>query len=195
MYVFLLVLQKRQCQIKMQREYRTFFYVLICVVFTIFLMESNVTFTQRLKHSADDKNDGCWIEEDLDRILEKVRETVNTHDSKVTTMNAQKQSQEVKVSNNSFKSATLQNVKRRKSVILLTQMRSGSSVIGELFNQKLGVPYFYEPVFPFGEEPCNAQWQNRTQVVEEIANCRFDKLKALYASGFERTKRPDMFAR
>ena len=84
---------------------------------------------------------------------------------------------------------------KRKVVILLTQMRSGSSVIGELFNQKRGVPYFYEPVFPFGEAPCTSQWQNRTQVIENIAHCRFDKLKSQYASGFKRSQRPDHFAR
>lgn len=86
-------------------------------------------------------------------------------------------------------------LRKRKVLILLTQMRSGSSVIGELFNQKHGVPYFYEPVYPFGETPCKSQWQNRTQVVESIAHCRLENLKSLYAEGFNRSQRPDHFSR
>ncbi|CAK8680172.1 unnamed protein product [Clavelina lepadiformis] len=39
------------------------------------------------------------------------------------------------------------------AVILLTHTRSGSSFVGEIFNQKRGVAYFYEPLFPFGTCP------------------------------------------
>ncbi|CAK8684756.1 unnamed protein product [Clavelina lepadiformis] len=39
------------------------------------------------------------------------------------------------------------------AVILLTHTRSGSSFVGEIFNQKRGVAYFYEPLYPFGTCP------------------------------------------
>jgi len=36
------------------------------------------------------------------------------------------------------------------AVILLSMTRSGSSIAGSLFNERVNVTYLYEPLFPFG---------------------------------------------
>ena len=49
-----------------------------------------------------------------------------------------------------------ENSKRKIDVvILLTMMRSGSSIVGSIFNERVNVTYLYEPFFPFGKQECN----------------------------------------
>ena len=51
-----------------------------------------------------------------------------------------------------------------KVVILFTQMRSGSSIVGTMSSQRTNVSYFYEPLFPFDERPCESMLNWRLEV-------------------------------
>lgn len=79
------------------------------------------------------------------------------------------------------------------TVIILTQMRSGSSVMGEIFNQKRGVSYFYEPLLPFFENTCETLRDDRIEVLRKIASCQFD-LEEHYIRGFIASKYTDKYA-
>lgn len=172
-------------QIMKTRAY-VFGLVVSCTMLSLLIFHKNESFT-KIRKAVAGTSDGCGIAMKLDEIYDaiKLQKLVNKTTDEMTN---RKTASETDDDSESF-------LKRRKVVILLTQMRSGSSVIGELFNQKIGVPYFYEPVYPFGEIPCTAQWRNRTQVIENIAHCRLDRLTALYTEAFERTHRTDGFAR
>ncbi|XP_076801917.1 carbohydrate sulfotransferase 1-like [Clavelina lepadiformis] len=74
-------------------------------------------------------------------------------------------------------------------------MRSGSSILGELFNQRTGVTYLYEPVFPFDERPCERLYEDRIQVLRHISRCEFFPLPALYKKAYNVTNRNDIHAR
>lgn len=82
-----------------------------------------------------------------------------------------------------------------KAVFLITQCRSGSSVVGELFRQQPGVFYLYEPLYPFREadvvRAAESQVLGTVEAVEAMARCQIGKLPALYERAFEQTKQPD----
>uniref|UniRef100_H2YAG4 Sulfotransferase n=2 Tax=Ciona savignyi TaxID=51511 RepID=H2YAG4_CIOSA len=81
------------------------------------------------------------------------------------------------------------------TVILLTQRRSGSSILGELFNQYVDVSYFYEPLFPI-DETCNPSLrQNAVEIVQRIINCDLNQLPMLYEKAFNVTDRNDKYSR
>ena len=77
-------------------------------------------------------------------------------------------------------------------VILLTMMRSGSSIVGSIFNERTNVTYLYEPLFPFGEQRCDDETREDSQaVLRHISTCHFEKLPPLY----EPSKRNDVHAK
>ena len=65
---------------------------------------------------------------------------------------------------------------RTEVVIIFSQIRSGSSFVGELFNRKTGVTYIYEPLWQF---PDHFE-QEGVQVIDDIARCQFDGLASVY---------------
>jgi len=77
------------------------------------------------------------------------------------------------------------------AVVLFTQMRSGSSVLGEIFNQRSDVTYFYEPLFPFDERPCDSLLKDRVEVLRQISSCQFGDLRNMYKKAFNVSKRRD----
>ena len=103
--------------------------------------------------------------------------------------------------NQNFYDASRQKIvstsyKRRPDVVILfTQMRSGSSILGELFNQRTDVTYLYEPVFPFDERPCERLYEDRVQVLRHISRCEFFPLPVLYKKAYDVTNRNDIHAR
>nr|CAB3230871.1 carbohydrate sulfotransferase 3-like [Phallusia mammillata] len=83
--------------------------------------------------------------------------------------------------------------RRTDAVILLSQMRSGSSVLGELFNQRVNVSFFYEPLYPFGDETCPQMDKERVAVLEKISKCQFD-LQGHYKKAYLASQLTDSFA-
>ena len=66
-------------------------------------------------------------------------------------------------------------------VILLTMMRSGSSIVGSIFNERSNVTYLYEPLYPFGLQGCDNDTRRlMLEVLEKISNCQFENLQPLY---------------
>ena len=71
--------------------------------------------------------------------------------------------------------------KKNKVVILLTMMKSGSSIVGSIFNERANVSYLYEPLFPFGEQECDENTRRSSlEVLRNISNCHFENLAPLY---------------
>ena len=88
----------------------------------------------------------------------------------------------------------VRNITPRKPrvVILLTMMRSGSSIVGSIFNERTNVTYLYEPLFPFGEQRCDEKRRNDSEtVLRHISTCHFEGLPPLY----EPSKRRDIYAK
>ena len=71
----------------------------------------------------------------------------------------------------------------RKSVLILGQGRSGSSFLGEIFNQHPEVMYLYEPLHAYkifsmtGIFPSENYGVNALQVLFDIFNCHFSSLQ------------------
>uniref|UniRef100_H2YZ85 Uncharacterized protein n=1 Tax=Ciona savignyi TaxID=51511 RepID=H2YZ85_CIOSA len=66
---------------------------------------------------------------------------------------------------------------RKKSMLILTSMRSGSSFAGELFNQHPDVFYVFEPLyFLLGD----AGYERKLRVLESIFTCNFTSFETLY---------------
>ena len=77
-------------------------------------------------------------------------------------------------------------------VILLTMMRSGSSILGSIFNERVNVTYLYEPLFPFGEQECDEKTrQSSLEVLRNVSSCHFENLRLLYQS----STRKDIYAK
>ena len=88
--------------------------------------------------------------------------------------------------------ADMKSKKKTDAVILLTTMRSGSSILGSIFDERHNVTYLYEPLFPFGESECgNDVKGNVTSLLLSAASCHFENFKALY----QPTNRSDIWAR
>lgn len=84
---------------------------------------------------------------------------------------------------------------RPTAVFIITQCRSGSSILGEAFNQESNVTYLYEPLYPFREKDyVQADLELEplcVKAVEEIAHCNFESLPAKYRTAFKTTKQTD----
>lgn len=79
--------------------------------------------------------------------------------------------------------------KRQKILIILTQIRSGSSFAGEIFAASNDSLYFYEPLIPFGDR-CDFQ-EGKEALLKQLLSCDLSNLKNLYSYGFNVSKRPD----
>ena len=76
---------------------------------------------------------------------------------------------------------------RPKVVILLTMMRSGSSILGSIFNEHKNVLYSYEPLFPFGLQQCNETTRRSSvEVLRSMSSCHFENLGPLYKTSNRR---------
>ena len=90
-------------------------------------------------------------------------------------------------------------VKREQpdSVILLTMIRSGSSILGSIFNERTNVTYLYEPLYPFGPisgiKECNENFtkDDISAVLRFIAKCDFENILPYY----RRSKRTNKYAK
>jgi len=80
-----------------------------------------------------------------------------------------------------------------KVVILYTNKRSGSTFLGEMFNQNPNVFYLFEPLFPYTRS-CDVLHTRRLDALSQIAECNFANLKDLYAEAFRITRHTDHFA-
>jgi len=86
----------------------------------------------------------------------------------------------------------IQNLRRPDVVILLTMMRSGSSIVGSVFNERENITYLYEPLFPFGKDKCNENTRKKSlAVLKHISMCQFEHLKPYY----QLSKRNDVYAK
>ena len=88
---------------------------------------------------------------------------------------------------NPVKTATSRD--KTDAVILLTMMRSGSSIVGSIFDERKSVTYLYEPLYPFGEK-CEDK-DSALALLRHASTCHFEKFKALY----EPTNRYDKWSR
>jgi len=67
------------------------------------------------------------------------------------------------------------------AVILLTTMRSGSSIVGSIFDERRNVTYLYEPLFPFGDSGCGDVVREKVlSLLHDASTCHFENFKALY---------------
>ena len=89
-------------------------------------------------------------------------------------------------------------VKREQpdTVILLTMTRSGSSILGSIFNERTNVTYLYEPLYPFGlisGLECNDNFtkDDISAVLRFIAKCDFENILPYY----RRSKRTNEYAK
>ena len=77
-------------------------------------------------------------------------------------------------------------------VILVTMMRSGSSIVDSIFNERINVTYLYEPLFPFGKQKCNEKTrQSLLEVLRNVSSCHFENLSFIYQT----STRDDIHAR
>jgi len=76
------------------------------------------------------------------------------------------------------------------AVILFTKMKSGSTIVGSIFNKRKKVMYLYEPLYPFSETPCVFALEERLRVLYSVSSCHFEKVGPLY----QLTRRPDTIA-
>lgn len=65
---------------------------------------------------------------------------------------------------------------------MVTQTRSGSSFVGEIFNQNPGVGYFYEPLYPFGQ--CSRQVNGVGDYFPLAIRHNFTAIQNLYKKAF-----------
>jgi len=79
------------------------------------------------------------------------------------------------------------------AVILYTMTRSGSSIVGSVFNQKNLVTYLYEPLYPFSVELPNELLEERIQTLHYFATCQFDKVLPIYEKAYKTFKTDDRY--
>ena len=70
--------------------------------------------------------------------------------------------------------------KKARTVIIVSQVRFGSTFLGEFFNKRTDVSYFYEPIWRFPSE----HMQDAVKVIKDLSNCRFDRLSSVYEKVF-----------
>ena len=64
-------------------------------------------------------------------------------------------------------------------VIILTNYRSGSTFLGELFNQHSNAFYIFEPLFPITRK-CNRFSDLKTQVLHQYLKCDFPRFTDIF---------------
>lgn len=66
------------------------------------------------------------------------------------------------------------NKTEQKVIILLSNQRSGSTFLGEIFGQNRDAFYLYEPLFPFTPN-CQVLQHQRLEALERMMKCNFNK--------------------
>ena len=83
------------------------------------------------------------------------------------------------------------NTRNRTAVFLVTQCRSGSSILGELFNRRERVTYLYEPLYPFRAQACSPPpvelVGKSVRAVEAMTRCDFGGLPKFYKEAYAHT--------
>ncbi|XP_078485025.1 carbohydrate sulfotransferase 1-like [Ciona intestinalis] len=83
---------------------------------------------------------------------------------------------------------------RRKVVILFTTKRSGSTFLGEVFNQNPNAFYLFEPLFPF-TRTCDLLREERINTLRQFTECNFKNVSEIYKEAFNIIKHTDKFAK
>uniref|UniRef100_H2ZM12 Sulfotransferase n=1 Tax=Ciona savignyi TaxID=51511 RepID=H2ZM12_CIOSA len=81
----------------------------------------------------------------------------------------------------------------RKVVIVFTSKRSGSSFLGEMFNQNPNAFYLFEPLFPF-TRTCTVLRSERVDALRQFTQCKFDNITQVYENAFKVTNYTDEYA-
>ncbi|CAK8694991.1 unnamed protein product [Clavelina lepadiformis] len=92
----------------------------------------------------------------------------------------------------SFPEAAQPTVKR-KLVLLLAYKRSGSSFLGEMFNNNPAAFYLFEPLFPFTRQ-CDVLQVERVDALNELFKCNFKVIPSVYRTAFEVTGHTDFWS-
>ena len=74
---------------------------------------------------------------------------------------------------------------KAQTVFVVSQIRSGSTFLGEIFNQRANVSYFYEPLWQF---PRNKIPNDGMAVLRSITECQLHNLPELYQNVFNSTE-------
>ena len=133
----------------------------------------------------------------LHRRLEVKKLLYYRHNTKSARATSSKvTSAKVTSANMTIAKVTNDKVTRRTAVLLVTQCRSGSSILGELFNRRERVVYLYEPLYPLRSHGCGpipVEFEARAvRAVEDMVRCEFADLPALYQEAYALTKQPDI---
>jgi len=86
-----------------------------------------------------------------------------------------------------------QEEKPRKVVLIVTNKRSGSSFVGEMFMRNPKAYYLFEPLFPFTRE-CDRFQRERIETLEKFSQCQFDDVAQEYGRIFNMTQKEDTYA-
>lgn len=65
------------------------------------------------------------------------------------------------------------------AVLIITNYRSGSTFLGQLFNQHPDAFYTFEPLYPFGSN-CSFELHRRVKTIHEMIKCSFPDMSQLY---------------
>lgn len=79
----------------------------------------------------------------------------------------------------------------RKVVLIITQSRSGSSLIGQVLSASKGTMYLHEPLFPFGID-CSSMQEAKLSLLLRLLRCDFDDLREKYKTAFKKSHFPDI---
>nr|XP_039273948.1 carbohydrate sulfotransferase 1-like [Styela clava] len=85
---------------------------------------------------------------------------------------------------------TVPPMQKKTVVLLIANQRSGSTFVGEIFNQNPKAFYLFEPLFPFTKQ-CKYLEIERVDLLNDFLQCNFDNLKQAYLKAFARTKFTD----
>ena len=81
--------------------------------------------------------------------------------------------------------------------MLVSQCRPGSSVVRELFNQRRGVTYLYEPIYPLrtadAVQAPDELISYSTALVNNIIHSKFNQLPKTFRTAIESTENKDLF--
>nr|XP_002130975.1 carbohydrate sulfotransferase 3-like [Ciona intestinalis] len=82
---------------------------------------------------------------------------------------------------------------RQKVVILFTTKRSGSTFLGEVFNQNPEAFYLFEPLFPF-TRTCDLLREERINALRQFTECNFKNISEIYKNAFTVLEHTDKYA-
>ena len=71
---------------------------------------------------------------------------------------------------------------QKKGLLLLTYFRSGSSFLGEFFNQNPETFYLFEPLFPYGNDCANDTFrQEKVQLLRSLLKCDMPNKRDIFS--------------